>query len=134
VNTLTRLFEMGIAKYLITTAVSAVLAQRLARRLCPHCREHYEPAAAERELLGYDASVLYRARGCTECTRGYSGRVGVFQFLRMSEDVALAVSRNAHADEITAAAAAEGMESLWTDGLRKVEAGLTTVSELRRVL
>ena len=134
VNTLTRLSEMGIARYLITTAVSAVLAQRLARRLCPHCREAYEPAAAERELLGYEGSVLYRAQGCAECTRGYSGRVGVFQLLRMSEEVALAVSREQHADEIAAAAASLGMESLWLDGLKKAEAGLTTVGELRRVL
>jgi type IV pilus assembly protein PilB len=134
VKTLARLSEMGIPRYLITTAVTAVLAQRLARKLCPHCREAYEPTGPEREQLGSDAVVLYRAHGCSECTRGYSGRVGIFQFLRMTDDVALAVSRERQSDEIAVAAASSGTESLWMDGLRKAEAGLTSVSELRRVL
>jgi type II secretory ATPase GspE/PulE/Tfp pilus assembly ATPase PilB-like protein len=134
IRTLTRLEEMGIARYLITTAVSAVLAQRLVRRLCPHCREAYEPAAAERAQLAYEGSLLYRAHGCDECTRGYRGRIGIFELLRMSEEVALAVSREEHSDAVAAAAAASGTESLWVDGLRKVEAGLTTISELRRVM
>jgi type II secretory ATPase GspE/PulE/Tfp pilus assembly ATPase PilB-like protein len=133
-GTLTRLQEMGIAPYLITTAVSAVLAQRLARRLCVHCREAYEPTVAEREQLGYDAAILYHAHGCSDCTRGYRGRVGIFQLLRMTEQVAVAVSREAPVSELVAAAKASGMEELWTDGLRKAEAGITTVSELRRVL
>jgi len=134
IRTLTRLEELGIARYLITTAVSAVLAQRLVRRLCPHCREAYEPAPAERAQLAYEGSLLYRAHGCDECTRGYSGRIGIFELLRMSEEVALAVSREENSDAVAAAAAASGTESLWVDGLRKVEAGLTTISELRRVM
>jgi type IV pilus assembly protein PilB len=134
VRTLTRLSEMGVARYLITTAVTAVLAQRLARRLCPHCREAYEPAEAEREQLGFDPHVLYRAHGCAECTKGYRGRVGIFELMLMTPELAVAITEDRQGDGIRRAAAAAGTDSLWLDGLHKAEAGLTTVSELRRVL
>jgi type IV pilus assembly protein PilB len=134
VRTITRLSEMGVARYLITTAVTAVLAQRLARRLCPNCREAYEPVQAEREQLGFDASVLYRAHGCAQCTKGYRGRVGIFELLLMTPAIAHAVAAGQHDDDIRLAATAAGTDTLWLDGLRKAEAGLTTVSELRRLL
>ena len=135
-RTLTRLAEMGIAPYLISTAVSAVLAQRLTRKLCEHCREEYEPAEAELTQLGLEAAgplSLYRPHGCSACTRGYRGRIGVFQLLTMSEEIALAVSVEQTSAAIGAAAAKNGMQTLWSDGLAKARAGLTTVQELRRV-
>jgi type IV pilus assembly protein PilB len=138
-RTLTRLVEMNIAPYLVTTSVTAVLAQRLVRKLCPVCSEAYAPAAAELEQLGYPTEAtgtitLYNARGCELCTKGYTGRTGVFQLLTMSAGVARAVTHEHSHGAIVAAATADGMETLWADGLRKAEAGLTTVSELRRVL
>ena len=138
-RTLTRLVEMNIAPYLVTTSVTAVLAQRLVRKLCPHCKTSYAPATAELEQLGYppDAAgsiTLFNARGCDQCTKGYAGRTGVFQLLTMGPGVARAVTHDHSHEAIVAAATADGMETLWADGLRKAEAGLTTVSELRRVL
>ncbi|HEY8645835.1 MAG TPA: hypothetical protein VIL77_08165, partial [Gaiellaceae bacterium] len=77
---------------------------------------------------------LWRPGSCAQCTRGYRGRVGIFQFLSMTEDVCRLAAREAPTHEIEAAAAANGMRTLWEDGIDKVVAGLTTVNELRRIL
>jgi type IV pilus assembly protein PilB len=138
-RTLTRLSELNIAPYLLTLSVTAVLAQRLARMLCPDCREAYEPGRSELEQLGYPAGAegtltLYRPHGCGSCTRGYRGRTGIFQLMPMSETIAHAVTHGQSHEAVLAAATADGMETLWADGLRKAEAGVTSISELRRVL
>jgi type IV pilus assembly protein PilB len=140
---LTRLNEMGVEPFITGAAVSAVLAQRLARRLCPHCAEPYTPShqelaglrveghvAAELEQHG----VFYRRRGCARCAEtGYRGRVGIFQLLEMSERLEQLASERASREEIERVARAEGMLSLWEDGVAKVAAGLTSVEELARV-
>ena len=142
-STITRLGEMGVEPFLTGAAVSAVLAQRLARKLCTHCCEAYQPTEAEiaelrvaPELLGaLDGTVFYRKKGCPRCNHtGYRGRVGVFQFLRMSEEIAALAVQHASRDEIARAAAENGMRSLWDDGLEKVASGLTSIEELARVL
>jgi type IV pilus assembly protein PilB len=135
-SAITRLTEMGVEPFVVASAITAVLAQRLARRLCEHCREPYTPTAEELEKLGLDATVpqLWRPASCDRCTRGYRGRVGIFQFLTMTEEVSRLAAREATAQEIEAAATADGMRSLWEDGVDKVTAGLTTVDELRRIL
>jgi type IV pilus assembly protein PilB len=142
-STITRLGEMGVEPFLTGAAVSAVLAQRLARKLCTHCCEAYQPTKAEiadlrvaPELLGaLDGTVFYRKKGCPRCNHtGYRGRVGVFQFLRMSEEIAALAVQHASRDEIGRAAATNGMRSLWDDGLEKVASGLTSIEELARVL
>jgi type IV pilus assembly protein PilB len=142
-STITRLGEMGVEPFLTGAAVSAVLAQRLARKLCTHCCEAYQPTEAEMselriapELLGaLDGTVFYRKKGCPRCNHtGYRGRVGVFQFLRMSEEIAALAVQHASRDEIARAAAMNGMRSLWDDGLEKVASGLTSIEELARVL
>ena len=142
-STITRLGEMGVEPFLTGAAVSAVLAQRLARKLCTHCCEAYQPTEAEiselhvtPELLGaLDGTVFYRKKGCPRCNHtGYRGRLGVFQFLRMSEEIASLAVQHASRDEIARAAAANGMRSLWDDGLEKVASGLTSIEELARVL
>jgi len=135
-STITRLTEMGVEPFVIASGVSAVLAQRLARRLCEHCREPYEPTADELEKVGLDATVrrLWRPGSCDRCTRGYRGRVGIFQLLLMTDEVRRLTAREATSHEIEAAAARDGMRSLWDDGVEKVVAGLTTVDELRRTL
>ena len=115
-STITRLGEMGVEPFLTGAAVSAVLAQRLARKLCTHCCEAYQPTEAEiaelrvaPELLGaLDGTVFYRKKGCPRCNHtGYRGRVGVFQFLRMSEEIAALAVQHASRDEIARAAAGE---------------------------
>ena len=142
-STITRLGEMGVEPFLTGAAVSAVLAQRLARKLCTHCCEAYQPTEAEisdlrvaPEVLGaLDGTVFYRKKACPRCNHtGYRGRVGIFQFLRMSEEIAALAVQHASRDEIARAAAANGMRSLWDDGLEKVASGLTSIEELARVL
>jgi type IV pilus assembly protein PilB len=140
---LTRLTEMGVEPFLTSSAVSGVLAQRLARTLCTNCAEPYRPGEEELLAARVPAERMYqfqeaefkRKVGCARCGQtGYRGRVGVFQFLPMSEAVSRLASRGATHDQITEAATASGMRTLWDDGLDKVAAGLTTVEELARVV
>ncbi|HZT91634.1 MAG TPA: GspE/PulE family protein [Gaiellaceae bacterium] len=142
-GTLTRLNEMGVEPFLTGSAVSAVLAQRLARRLCSHCCELYSPSVEE--LLSahvspevaaqQDGVVFYRKRGCPRCNQtGYRGRIGIFQLLQMSEEIESLAVAKASRDEIERAALRSGMRTLWDDGLAKVAAGLTSIEELARVV
>ena len=135
-SAVTRLTEMGVEPFVVAAAVSAVVAQRLARKLCEHCRQPYEPTADELEKLGLPATVerLWRPAACGHCSRGYRGRVGIFQLMPMSETVRRLIARDASSHEIEAAATDGGMRTLWADGVDKVVAGLTTVEELRRIL
>jgi type IV pilus assembly protein PilB len=135
-SAVTRLTEMGVEPFVLASSVTAVLAQRLARKLCEHCREVYEPTSDELEKVGLDQSTaqLWRPGSCEHCTRGYRGRVGIFQLLPMTEEVRRLVARAATAAEIEAEGEKAGMRSLWHDGLAKVVTGLTTIDELRRIL
>jgi type IV pilus assembly protein PilB len=139
---LTRLNEMGVEPFLTGAAVSAVLAQRLARKLCTHCCEMYTPSVEQLlkarispEIAARaDGMVFYRKRGCPRCAQtGYKGRVGIFQLLRMSEQLELLAAQKATREEIERAAIEEGMRTLWDDGLAKVASGLTSIEELARV-
>jgi type IV pilus assembly protein PilB len=142
-STITRLGEMGVEPFLTGAAVSAVLAQRLARKLCTHCCEAYTPTESEllearvsREVVAQsDGTVFYRKRGCPRCNHtGYRGRIGLYQLLTMSEEVAALAVRHASRDEIARAAMESGMRTMWDDGMEKVASGLTSVEELARVL
>ncbi|HLX31154.1 MAG TPA: GspE/PulE family protein [Gaiellaceae bacterium] len=141
-SALTRLNEMGVEPFLTGAAVTGVLAQRLARKLCSHCCELYTPSVDE--LLaarvspdvaaGSDGMVLYRKRGCPRCNQtGYRGRIGIFQLLAMTEELATLASAKASREEIERSALGTGMRTLWDDGLSKVAAGLTSLEELARV-
>jgi len=144
-SALTRLNEMGVEPFLTGSAVSAVLAQRLARKLCTYCRDMYEPSAgelaqlaahlADKDVLLSEGAAFYRKVGCARCNRtGYKGRVGIFQLMIMSEALeTLSAQRGSH-DELERAAIEQGMGRLWDDGVKKVQAGLTSVEELGRVL
>jgi type IV pilus assembly protein PilB len=141
-SAITRLNEMGVEPFITGAAVSAVLAQRLARRLCSHCAEAYEVSHDELRSLHVDevhakqmqGSLFYRKRGCPRCgNTGYRGRVGVFQFLEMSARLEQLASEKASRDVISEAARAEGMRTMWEDGIAKVAAGLTSTEELARV-
>ncbi len=142
-SAITRLSEMGVEPFLTGAAVTGVLAQRLARKLCPHCCEMYQPSVEELlqsrvspdVAMASDGMAFYRKRGCPRCNQtGYKGRVGVYQLLKMNEAIAqLAVARGSR-DEVERAALEAGMRSLWDDGLAKVAASLTSIEELARVL
>jgi type IV pilus assembly protein PilB len=139
---LTRLNEMGVEPFLVGSAVSAVLAQRLARKLCTHCCEMYTPtidellkARVSPEVAAQtDGMVLYRKRGCPRCNQtGYRGRVGIYQFLVMTENLETMAAEKATREDIERAAISEGMRTLWDDGIAKVAAGLTSIEELARI-
>jgi type IV pilus assembly protein PilB len=140
---ITRLNEMGVEPFLVGSAVSAVLAQRLARKLCPHCCEMYSPSVDEllrnrvspEVAAASDGAAFYRKRGCPRCGHtGYKGRIGVFQLMVMSEELeSLAVAR-ASREDLEREAIRQGMRTLWDDGIAKVAAGVTSLEELGRVL
>jgi len=141
-STLTRLNEMGVEPFLTASAVSAVLAQRLARKLCTHCCEMYTPSVEELiearvapdVAASSDGMVLYRKRGCPRCNQtGYKGRIGIFQLMLMDEGLAELAVRKAGRDEVEREAMSAGMKTLWDDGMAKVASGLTSIEELARV-
>jgi type IV pilus assembly protein PilB len=142
-SAITRLNEMGVEPFLVGSAVSAVLAQRLARRLCSHCCQLYSPSVEE--LLAArispdvaaaaDGAAFYRKVGCPRCNQtGYKGRVGIFQLMTMTEEIESLAVEKAARDEVERAALRGGMRTMWDDGLAKVAAGLTSVEELARVV
>jgi type IV pilus assembly protein PilB len=139
---LSRLTEMGIEPFLTASAVDAVLAQRLARRLCKECKEPY---TATKEMLrkndfppeicDRDDVVLYRHKGCSRCNNtGYKGRLGLYEVMIVSEAIRRLTVERKSADEISRVAAAEGMRSLREDGIEKVLLGLTSIEEIARVI
>jgi type IV pilus assembly protein PilB len=139
---ITRLHEMGVEPFLTGAAISAVLAQRLARKLCTHCCEMYTPGVEEllkarvssEVAAASDGMVFYRKKGCPRCNQtGYKGRIGIFQLLTMNEELETLAVTKATREDIERAAIAQGMHTLWDDGLAKVAAGLTSIEELARV-
>jgi type IV pilus assembly protein PilB len=141
-SALTRLNEMGVEPFLTGASVTGVLAQRLARKLCSYCCEPYRPtddelvtARISRERAEANGGItLYRKRGCPRCNMsGYRGRIGIYQLLSMTEDLAGLAAAKASRQEIERAAMSGGMTTLWDDGLAKIQAGLTSLEELGRV-
>jgi type IV pilus assembly protein PilB len=141
-SALTRLNEMGVEPFLTGAAVTGVLAQRLARKLCSHCCEMYAPSVDEMiaarvapdVAAASDGMAFYRKKGCPRCNQtGYKGRIGIFQLLAMTEDLASLAATKASREDIERAALGTGMKTLWDDGLAKVAAGLTSIEELARV-
>ena len=139
-SALTRLNEMGVEPFLTGAAVTGVLAQRLARRLCEHCKELYTPgkdeliAARIPEELRHGKTELFRRNGCVRCRQtGYRGRIGIFQLLEMNEEVSALAARGASHEDLERAAMAGAMKPLWADGIEKVIAGMTSLEELARV-
>ncbi|MEA1051496.1 type II secretion system ATPase GspE [Lamprobacter modestohalophilus] len=140
----TRLLDMGVEDYLLTSTINGILAQRLVRRLCPHCRQPYQPlpelAAKIRDAgLMPDPGAepplqLYRAVGCKQCNHsGYRGRLVIAEVLLMSDRIRQAVLGHATAGEIHRIAVEEGMATMYRDGLRKAVDGRTTIEEVIRV-
>jgi type IV pilus assembly protein PilB len=130
-----RLIDMGVEPYLVASSINCVIAQRLARRLCPSCRREIHVPAAHVGLDQTGDVAVHEAAGCSRCRNsGYSGRVGIFEVMVISDTMRSLIVDHAPAHEIARVAVAEGMRQLRDDGLEKVRAGLTTLSELGRVL
>jgi type IV pilus assembly protein PilB len=139
-SAITRLTEMGIEPFLSASAVTLVMAQRLARRLCSECKEAYTPDEVALERMGFPFEPghppqVFRARGCKKCNGiGYKGRMGVHEVMTMSETLERLTVENASADEIKRVAVAEGMLTLREDGFAKVILGQTSIEEILRVV
>ena len=138
-QTLTRLIDMGVKPYAIATSVSLIIAQRLARRLCPNCKQ---PLDIPKEALlkeGFqEADVaaglrIYVPKGCSSCTDGYKGRVGIYQVLPVTESIARIILTGGSAVDIGTQAATEGVWDLRRSGLEKVKQGLTSIQEVNSV-
>ncbi len=129
-SAITRLTDMGVENYLISSSLVAVLAQRLVRVICPRCKVEDEPRITPQG----ETIVTWRGLGCEHCFgTGYSGRVGIFELMEMNDEIRKLIMRNADATEIAAAARRHGMRTLREDGWEKVRAGATTAQEVLRV-
>jgi general secretion pathway protein E len=136
-SAITRLLDMGVESFLLSSTVRGILAQRLVRVICAHCREK-DPtgfAPEELELLGSETGIVpYHGRGCEQCAHtGYYGRLGLFELLAIDEEIRRLVLKNVDASRLRELARQKGMRTLLEDGIDKVRAGVTTISEVLRV-
>jgi type IV pilus assembly protein PilB len=129
-----RLIDMGVEPYLVASAIDCVLAQRLARRLCQHCRRPISVPANEAGLAADGDVEIFEPGGCARCRdTGYRGRIGLFEVMRMTDEIRSLVIQHAPVHEIQRMAVAQGMSTLIDDGYAKVRAGQTTIAEVVRV-
>jgi type IV pilus assembly protein PilB len=133
-SALGRLVDMGIEPFLISSAVDCVVAQRLVRKLCPHCKRPASLPDSVLVELGLAGTQPYEAVGCSRCSSsGYRGRVGIYEVMVVSEEIRTLILQHGSVDDIAATAASQGMRRLHDDGLEKVRAGLTSVAEVERM-
>jgi general secretion pathway protein E len=136
IGAITRLVDMGVEPFLLSSSLLGVLAQRLVRVLCSHCKEPYQADAAECEVLGLDPAqppTLHRARGCSECNQsGYRSRTGIYELVVFDDHMRTLVHNGASEQEMTRHARTSG-PSIRDDGRRKILEGSTTVEEVLRV-
>ncbi|MBU0759910.1 MAG: type II secretion system ATPase GspE [Candidatus Omnitrophica bacterium] len=135
---LTRMIDMGVEPFLVSSSLIAVLAQRLVRTICKDCKEEYTPTEETMRdigLLDERRIKFYRGKGCSKCMNtGYKGRIGIFELMPIDENIRkLTIARAPH-DEVKKQAIASGMITLKQDGIKKVKEGITTVEEMLRVI
>jgi general secretion pathway protein E len=139
-SAVTRLIDMGIEPFLVTSSVNAIVAQRLVRKICPACKQGYFPEneslleiGLSKEMLAKEG-YLYRGAGCGECLgTGYKGRTGIYEILLMSDAIKGTILKSSDSNTIKSQAVHEGLHTLRQDGARKVEDGHTTIEEVLRV-
>ena len=137
--TITRLIDMGIEPFLIASSIVCVIAQRLIRTLCPHCKEKYKPTDEELKSIGLTEAqaakiTFYKPVGCDECMKtGYKGRTAIFEIMEMTGDIAQLTMEQVDTAVIRKKALANGMTTLIEDGIRKIKEGITTIAEVARV-
>lgn len=130
-SALTRLIDMGVEPFLISSSVVGILAQRLVRKICHSCKEKYITKTVLKDLFIKEETELYRGRGCDACRgTGFMGRTGIFELLVVNEEIKRMIEAKKSADEIKKKAIKFGMRTLREDGLEKVESGLTTPEEV----
>ncbi len=136
-ETVVRLANMGVAPFNLASSLSLIIAQRLARRLCPHCKIAVTPTVSlQSEFHLSPEQTIYQANntGCNECTGGYSGRIGIYEVMAFNNELAEAIIQNASVAQIENIAKANGMNTLQMSGIEKLKQGVTSMEELQRVL
>ncbi len=133
-----RMVDMGVKPFMIASSLRAVMAQRLARRICKFCAQPYEPTEREKRTLGFDDEYMATHRfkmgpGCPACSRGYKGRMGVYELMNLDKDLTELVYQGKPTNVLREAARKAGMKTLREDGIRKAADGLTTLEEVIRV-
>jgi len=140
-----RLINLEVEPYLIASTVKLIIAQRLVRKVCLNCIESYKPTEEIKKLINAQLTlggvtkvlpkVLYKGKGCKQCGyTGYSDRIGIFECFKVSEEMKKLILKKASSFEIRNQAIREGMTTLFQNGLEKVEAGITTIDEILRVI
>jgi type IV pilus assembly protein PilB len=136
-SAVTRLYNLGIEPYLVGATVVGIMAQRLVRKLCQHCKEAYAPGLNEKrqlERLAGNIDKLYKAKGCSRCRNlGFSGRIGIYELLVPEDSMIELISQGAALNDLRELGRKQGMMSLRADGMDKVKAGITTLEEIYRV-
>ncbi|MEX2420649.1 MAG: GspE/PulE family protein, partial [Actinomycetota bacterium] len=140
-SAISRLVEMDVETFLVASAIDAVVAQRLARKLCERCKVAYEPGQPELAAAGYpewmwsEVNELFRHQGCPACSNtGFRGRIGLYEVMQMSEEIERLTVERAPADAIRTVAVQQGMITLRDDGLQKILLGITSMDEVARVV
>ncbi|EKO3798314.1 type IV-A pilus assembly ATPase PilB [Vibrio harveyi] len=135
-ETVIRLSNMGVESFNLASSLSLIIAQRLARKLCPHCRQPQEPNSQLQHIGITSTEDIFQANpdGCNECTQGYSGRTGIYEVMKFDESLSNALIKGASVHELEKLAIANGMQTLQMSGIEKLKQGVTSFSELQRVL
>ena len=133
-ETLIRLQQMGVARWMIASALTLVIAQRLVRKLCPHCRQRLETPIALPEAIWPAPLPHWQATGCEHCYQGFYGRTALFEVLPVTPALRQSIANGTSAEEVESDAKQLGMSTLFETGCQAVEQGLTTFEELIRVL
>ncbi|MHA2686698.1 type IV-A pilus assembly ATPase PilB [Vibrio harveyi] len=135
-ETVIRLSNMGVESFNLASSLSLIIAQRLARKLCPHCRLPQEPNSQLQHIGITSTEDIFQANpdGCNECTQGYSGRTGIYEVMKFDESLSNALIKDASVHELEKLAIANGMQTLQMSGIEKLKQGVTSFSELQRVL
>jgi len=133
-SAINRLLDIGVKPFLVVPSLVLVVAQRLVRRLCPDCKEAYEPDAEQLGGIKLKTELIYRPRGCPKCNHiGYRGRVCVGEVMRINKEIRKLITEHLPYENIKEVAIASGMQSLYASGLKKVEAGITSLEEVLSV-
>ena len=137
-NTIERLLDMDVERYLLSSALTGIISQKLARKLCPKCCTKRPTSQYEKDIfkkvLGHDVNEVYSAVGCDECGNGYNGRIAIQEVLMINQDIKDAISENIRKEQLRELVYNSDVITLLQDGLEKVEAGLTTFEELLKII
>lgn len=134
VSALARLADMGMEPFLVASSLVAVVAQRLVRTICPHCKEVYQPPSSETAYFPLPVKELYKGKGCSECRQsGYHGRTGIYEILTIDNKLRQMIAARVDAQTIKDYAVSKGMRTLYSEGVDKVMKGITTLQEILRV-